>query len=53
MAGYEPPFHMTNSIVDLLMAISEQLGRMETGGWGDCGILCCWGVGKNCFSGCP
>lgn len=28
MAGYEPPFHMTNSIIDLLMEISEQLGRI-------------------------
>ncbi|MCM1144549.1 MAG: Fic family protein [Blautia sp.] len=28
MAGYEPPFHMTNSIINLLMAISEQLGRI-------------------------
>ena len=28
MAGYEPPFHMTNHIIDLLMQISEQLGRI-------------------------
>lgn len=28
MAGYEPPFHMTNQIIDLLMQISEQLGRI-------------------------
>lgn len=28
MAGYEPPFSMTNSIIDLLMSISEQLGRI-------------------------
>ena len=28
MSGYEPPFHMTNHIIDLLMQISEQLGRI-------------------------
>lgn len=28
MAGYEPPFHMTNQIIDQLMQISEQLGRI-------------------------
>ena len=28
MAGYEPPFHMSNSIVNLLMEISEQIGRI-------------------------
>lgn len=28
MTGYEPPFSMTNSIIDLLMSISEQLGKI-------------------------
>lgn len=28
MGNYEPPFNMTNFIIDLLMAISEQLGRI-------------------------
>lgn len=28
MAGYEPLFHMSNSIVNLLMEISEQIGRI-------------------------
>lgn len=28
MAGYEPPFCMSNSIVNLLMEISEQIGRI-------------------------
>lgn len=28
MDFYEPPFHMSNSIIDLLMSISEQLGRI-------------------------
>lgn len=28
MAGYEPPFDMNNNIVNLLMSISEQLGRI-------------------------
>ncbi len=28
MDYYEPPFHMSNSIIDLLMSISELLGRI-------------------------
>ena len=34
MSEYKPPFHMTDRIINLVAAISEQVGRIEVLSYG-------------------